>query len=108
MKIKLQLIRNIIQAYIIGFPTPYGFRLRVKALSFFNRLSTDYSTLKAKYDAQVLINTQLSSQLTDLDSRAREMHKDAKELSVALKELVNHPNVISPTTQSIIDTFKVQ
>lgn len=108
MKIKLQLIRNLLQAYVIGFPTPYGFRLRVKALTFFNRILTDYSTLKAKYDAQVLINTQLSAQLTDLEARVREVHKDAKELSVALKELVNHPNVISPTTQSIIDTFKVQ
>jgi hypothetical protein len=108
MKNKLIRLINLFRIHVIGIPTPYGFKLRGQAYARMNQLSTDLKIVTAKYDAAVRINETTHAKLLETTSSLKEVHSDASKLSRALKEIVNHPNVVSLDTQMVVDSFRQQ
>jgi hypothetical protein len=106
-KAKAEIVRSVIQCYVIGFPTPYGFRLRGQAYARMTQLTTDLNTIRAKYDAALSINNTTHSKLVETSTSLKQVHEDARILTKVVKELVNHPHVVSPETQSIVDQYRM-
>ncbi len=103
---KITQLLSIIVANIIGIPTPYGFRLKPKAFMTLKALNDEVHSLRIKYDYAMQVNNNQAERINEVHSKALAYHHDAVKLSKALKEVTNHPSILSPETQEIIKGFK--
>lgn len=97
---------GVLLANVLGIPTPYGFKLKPRAFMVMKGLSDEVQSLKVRYDYAMKVNEQQASKINALHAKAFDYHSDAAKLSRAMKELVNHPHVLSPETMEIVKGFK--
>jgi hypothetical protein len=92
---------------VIGIPTPYG-RVNPRAFMALQGMSKDLHVLQSNYDFALAKNKAQASQIEELRAKVQDIHKDAVQMSKALKELANHPNVLSFESQSVVSSFKIK
>jgi hypothetical protein len=92
---------------VIGIPTPYG-RVNPRAFMALQAMSKDLHVLQSNYDFALAKNRAQATQIEELRAKVQDIHKDAVQMSKALKELANHPNVLSSESQSVVSSFKIK
>lgn len=107
---KLVIIFSIIKAYVIGIK--YGnMRLKPKVFSFVYQLEAENKNIKSKYDYAITKNQESSDKAHELHIELKHTLKDAKAMSIALKELANNPllNCVDSCTietQELLNFYK--
>jgi len=107
---RLQLLKARVMSLVylaIGIPSPYG-RVNPRAFMALQAMSKDLHVLQANYDYALAKNKAQASQIEELRAKVQDIHKDAVQMSKALKELANHPNVLSTESQSVVSSFKIK
>lgn len=97
----------------LGMPSPVG-RLRPRAFTALwgmdnqiHKLSDDLRASQASLDFALKKNGLQDEQFQELTRKYKDLHADAVRMSKALKELANHPNVLSPASQDVLRAFKL-
>lgn len=110
-RFKLFLMR--LRDTVLGIPSHYG-RLRPRAYIAFlgmsqelARFDSDLRALQTSHEFVLAKNRGQHDQIQELAAKYREVHGDLVRMSKALKELANHPNVLSPASQDVLRAFKV-
>jgi predicted lipoprotein len=107
---RLELLKSRLMSLlyaVIGIPTPYG-RINPRAFMALQAMSKDLQMLQVNYDYALAKNTAQANQIEELRGKVQDIHKDAVQMSKALKELANHPNVLSSESQKIVSAFKIK
>jgi hypothetical protein len=110
----LKLVLIALTNFILGIPSPIG-RLRPRAFMAFmgmdreiQRLSTDLKASQANNDFILAKNKAQHEQIQELAAKCQELHADLVRMSKAMKELANHPNVLGPDSQAVVNAFKIK
>ena len=104
---KLKVLWMNIVALTIGIPSPYG-RLRPQLFFTMKQLNDEVNSLRERYDYALKVNERQDTVLIGLKNAVKVYHEDLRAMSLALKDISNNPNSLSPETQAILDSFKVK
>lgn len=99
---------------VLGIPSPVG---RVRPRAFLALMSMDKELVRLTNDLQasqasnefILVKNQAQDkQIQELRVKCMELHGDLVRMSKAMKELANHPNVLGPESQEVVNAFKIK
>lgn len=102
---KIKMLWLNIVALTVGIKTPYG-RVKPRAFMALKQLTDEVNSLALKYDYAMSKNNMQQEKLMQISYQLKATHEDAVRMSKALKELANHPSILSPETQAILQGFK--